>query len=162
MFHELRVSIQTRLTWLALTPEPERELPILVAALRCAAEPDPAAAGLPGPTVDNRQDRLAAAEAKRVDHLVLRGTARSWQRYLHEITALIQAAGPFAPPGTTLAAAEVVLDHHRMLIGLPGGGYRRTATDRDALAALIDTLERSPQQWRYSPDKDHQEGEDKQ
>jgi hypothetical protein len=128
VFHDLRVSAHTRLAWLALTPEPERELPSLVAALRCAREPATAA--------DFATAR--AAEAARVDRLVLHGTARSWRRYLHEITELIRAAGPFAPPDVTLAAAEVVLDHHRMLIGLRGDGYRRTSADRLALIDEID------------------------
>lgn len=149
MFNDLRVSARTRLAWLALTPEPERELPILVAALRCAADPDAADADSSGPCADNRKAGFTAAEAERVDQLVLHGTARSWQRYLHEITTLISTAGPFAAPGTTLAAAEVVLDHHRMLIGLPGGGYRRTAADRAALTDLVGTL------------KNHDEGKDR-
>ncbi|KJY40346.1 hypothetical protein VR46_28170, partial [Streptomyces sp. NRRL S-444] len=39
-----------------------------------------------------------------------------------------------------LLAAEVVLDHHRMLIGLPGTGYGRTAADRAALESAVRTL----------------------
>jgi hypothetical protein len=128
VFHDLRVSAQARLAWLALTPEPERELPSLVAALRCAR----------GPATATDFATAKAAEAARVDRLVLHGTARSWRRYLHEVTELIRMAGPFAPPDVTLAAAEVVLDHHRMLIGLPGDGYRRTAADRAALTTLLD------------------------
>jgi len=135
VFNDLRVSAHTRLAWLALTPEPERELPTLVAALRCAADPAAFTAA-------------RSAEAARVDRLVLHGTARSWRRYLHEITALIRSAGPLAPPDAVLTAAEVVLDHHRMLIGLPGDGYRRTAADRVALIDVIDARNQEQEEGR--------------
>ncbi|MEV5972212.1 hypothetical protein [Streptomyces sp. NPDC051921] len=39
-----------------------------------------------------------------------------------------------------LLAAEVILDHHRMLIGLPGAGYGRTAGDRAALENALRLL----------------------
>jgi len=131
VFNDLRVSAHTRLSWLALTPEPERELPTLVATLRCAAGSAP-----PGSPTAFAAARTA--EAARVDRLVLHGSARSWRRYLHEVTTLIRTAGPLAPPDAVLTAAEVVLEHHRMLIGLPGDGYRRTAADRVALINEID------------------------
>ncbi|MFI8823764.1 hypothetical protein [Streptomyces sp. NPDC053431] len=147
------------LDWLGLTPEPERELPEAVAVLRASAQ------ATPHPTADRA--RLAAAERRRVEHLVLRGSRRGWLRYLAEVTALVTAvtarldepgarkdghafADTDAEPDTTpekdarteaaLLAAEVVLDHHRMLIGLPGAGYSRTAGDRAALESALRLL----------------------
>ncbi|MBC3839399.1 hypothetical protein GXW82_01800 [Streptacidiphilus sp. 4-A2] len=34
----------------------------------------------------------------------------------------------------------MVLEHHRMLIGLPGAGYRETEQDRTVLAATVARL----------------------
>ncbi|MFJ9813177.1 hypothetical protein ACIRTB_33670 [Streptomyces sp. NPDC101158] len=150
------------LDWLGLTPEPERELPAAVAALRAsldtARHPSAGAA------------RLAAAERRRVERLVLRGSRHSWLRYLAEATALVTAvtarldgsrtqadpasaeaiaeapaegdadAGAGATTAAALLAAEVILDHHRMLIGLPGAGYGRTAGDRAALESALRLL----------------------
>lgn len=119
------------LVWLGLTPEPERELPPTVAALRTRA---PGAAAPP---------ELAAAERRRVETLILHGSRRSWLRYLAEVTGLVTAVADGSRPGdprAALLAAEVVLDHHRMLIGLPGPGYGRTAADRTALENAVRTL----------------------
>ncbi|MFE4696440.1 hypothetical protein ACFRIC_05045 [Streptomyces sp. NPDC056738] len=124
------MSARRHLAWLGLTPEPEQELPVAVAALRASA------AGRP-PSV------LVAEERRHVERLVLRGTQRSWLRYLGEVTDLVVAAaeepGP-AGPGPALLAGEVVLDHHRMLIGLPGSGYDRTRAQRQALEHAVDRL----------------------
>ncbi|MCZ0991485.1 hypothetical protein [Streptomyces diastatochromogenes] len=122
------MSARRSLVWLGLTPEPEQELPAAVAALRAPADHRPPAA-------------LVAAERHRVERLVLRGTQRGWLRYLSEVTDLVvEAAAPTATadPRPALVAGEVVLDHHRMLIGLPGAGYVRTATQRrDLERALV-------------------------
>ncbi|WP_432037417.1 hypothetical protein [Streptomyces cucumeris] len=136
------------LVWLGLTPEPERELPAAVAALR----PRPADLSLAA---------LTTAERRRVERLILRGTQRSWLGYLAEVTALVvDAAEADAPAGTdgsaagnrsadgaapadphaALVAGEVVLDHHRMLIGLPGAGYDRAAPQRQALERALHSL----------------------
>ncbi|MEU8824977.1 hypothetical protein [Streptomyces sp. NPDC048636] len=135
------------LVWLGLTPEPERELPAAVAALR----PRPADLSLAA---------LTTAERRRVERLILRGTQRSWLGYLAEVTALVvDAAEEDAPaeedasadgdvsgrgnrsidadPHAALVAGEVVLDHHRMLIGLPGAGYDRAAPQRRALEQAL-------------------------
>ncbi|GGU98100.1 hypothetical protein GCM10010260_37790 [Streptomyces filipinensis] len=124
------MSARRSLVWLGLTPEPEQELPAAVAALRAPAD------GHPPPA-------LVAAERHRVQRLVLRGTQGGWLRYLREVTDLVveAAAGPAATdPRPALVAGEVVLDHHRMLIGLPGTAYARTAAQRrdleEALARL--------------------------
>lgn len=111
-----------KLLWLALTPEPERELPAVVARLRGRGED--------------------SGERRRVDRLILRGTRRSWRRYLDEVTglALAAAAAPGADATAALTAAEVVLDHHRMLIGLPGGDYAATAGSRKELERVVAEL----------------------
>ena len=80
--------------WLSITPEPERELPDAVAALR-------------GSPVE--------AERARVEKLVLRGSRRAWNAYLSEALELARKA----PPGD---AREVVLDviknHDNLKLGL--------------------------------------------
>ena len=67
-----------------------------------------------------------------MERLILRGTGRAWLRYLREVGALVRAVADGAPGDAELAqaAGEVLLDHHRMLIGLPGDGYQRMAADR--------------------------------
>ncbi|WP_328859553.1 hypothetical protein [Streptomyces sp. NBC_00306] len=120
------------LVWLGLTPEPERELPRSVAALR-APRRDTAAV----------PPELADAEHRRVQRLILRGTRRSWLRYLAEVTHLVTAVADGSRPGdrrAALLAGEVVLDHHHMLIGLPGPGYDSTAADRSALEEAVRAL----------------------
>jgi hypothetical protein len=125
-------------TWLGLTPEPERELPAAVATLRrrCAVEAGPAEAPVP-------RDSLSA-ERRRVEGLVLHGTHADWLRYLGEVTALVTRVARRCPDPeagrAALRAAETVLDHHRMLIGLPGPAYDRVATARADLTAAIATL----------------------
>jgi hypothetical protein len=116
-----------RLAWLALTPEPERELPYLAVTLRAGR--DATAAEL-------------RAERGRVERLILRGTGRAWLRYLHEVGALVRAVADGAPGDAELArvAGEVLLEHHRMLIGLPGDGYHRMSGDRRALEAALPRL----------------------
>lgn len=128
-----------RLDWLGLTPEPERELPAAVAALR-ASLPRPPTAPVDGP---DTAAVLEAAERRRVERLILRGSRHSWLRYLAEVTDLVTAVAAGVRPGdraAALLAAEVVLDHHRMLIGLPGAGYGRTAGDRTALEEAVRAL----------------------
>ncbi|MBL1108452.1 hypothetical protein JK361_28335 [Streptomyces sp. 5-8] len=124
------MSARRSLVWLGLTPEPEQELPAAVAALRA-------------PTDETPPPGLVAAERRRVERLVLRGTQRGWLRYLAEVTDLVVAAA--VNPATTdprpaLVAGEVVLDHHRMLIGLPGAGYARTAAQRRDLERALSHL----------------------
>ncbi|MFF8837490.1 hypothetical protein [Streptomyces sp. NPDC015130] len=158
------MSGRRHLDWLGLTPEPERELPAAVAALRASL----GTAHRPPPT----RAELADAERRRVERLVLRGSRHTWLRYLSEATALVTAvavrldeqggegvdtdavavaradsdadadAGADVDTSTAAAllAAEVILDHHRMLIGLPGAGYRRTAGDRAALEGALRLL----------------------
>ncbi|MEU6672356.1 hypothetical protein [Streptomyces sp. NPDC046727] len=127
------MSARRSLVWLGLTPEPEQELPAAVAALRARADDHPPA-------------DLVAAERHRVERLVLRGTHHGWLRYLREVTDLVveAATGPTTTdPRSALLAGEVVLDHHRMLIGLPGAGYARTATQRRDLERALARLRTS-------------------
>ncbi|MFE5482244.1 hypothetical protein [Streptomyces sp. NPDC056527] len=134
------MSARRRLDWLGLTPEPERELPAAVAALRAASQAASGAAYNP-PAV---RAELAAAERRRVERLVLRGSRHSWLRYLAEVTALVTTVAARTSRADDRAAAllagEVVLDHHRMLIGLPGTGYGRTSGDRAVLERAVRTL----------------------
>ncbi|MGW1805701.1 hypothetical protein [Streptomyces sp. NPDC002078] len=113
--------------WLGLTPEPEQELPAAVAALRA-------------PTAGPPPSALVTAERRRVERLVLRGTQRGWLRYLREVTDLVVQVADrpsTTDPGPALLAGQVVLDHHRMLIGLPGAGYARTTTQRRDLERAL-------------------------
>lgn len=113
--------------WLGLTPEPERSLPELLAHLR----DDPTESGL-------------RSERNRVTTLVLRGTSRRWLRYLDRAAALALdvADGTRAgDPELALAVAQVVLEHDRMLIGLPGKAYHRTADRRRRLTRAVAALE---------------------
>ena len=120
------------LVWLGLTPEPERELPDAVAALRARTrQPTP-------PPAD-----LDTAERRRVERLILHGTQRSWLRYLAEVTVLVSAVADGSAEGdpqTALLAGEVVLDHHSLLIGLPGRGYSRSAAQRSDLERAVRIL----------------------
>lgn len=87
-----------------------------------------------------------ASERRRLERLILRGSRRGWLRYLAEVTTLVTAVADGADgPGqgdrpAALLAGEVVLDHHRMLIGLPGTGYATAAGDRAALERAVRTL----------------------
>ncbi|CDO88228.1 hypothetical protein AWC29_20955 [Mycobacterium triplex] len=110
--------------WLGLTPEPERSLPALLAGLQGEA--------------------TVSRERNNVTRLILRGTNRRWLRYLDRAAQLaLDVAGGTreGDPHLALAVAHVVLDHDRMLIGLPGDAYDRTAERRKRLAAAIPELE---------------------
>jgi hypothetical protein len=109
--------------WLGLTPEPERSLPELLAHL---------------------QDSALRSEQGRVTDLVLRGTGRRWLRYLDGAAELAIGVADGSREGDAelaLAVAHVVLEHDRMLIGLPGDAYHRTAARRRRLAEAIEVLE---------------------
>ncbi|OIJ65320.1 hypothetical protein WN71_023860 [Streptomyces mangrovisoli] len=113
-----------------------------MAALRAPAAGGPPAAGT-SPAADGPPPVLVAAERRHVERLVLRGTQRGWLRYLGEVTDLVVSAAEEptpADPAPALLAGEVVLDHHRMLIGLPGPGYERAAAQRQALERAVDRL----------------------
>jgi len=137
-----------QVVWLGLTPEPERELPVAVATLRrrtarqgARRTTRPSAARRPPASA--APAAWTAAERRRIERLILRGTQRGWLRYLSEVTSLVRGVEDGAPPlvvSAALRAAETVLDHHRMLIGLPGPGYDRVAEERAALADAVTDL----------------------
>jgi hypothetical protein len=109
--------------WLSLTPEPEYSLPELLSVL---------------------SDSLVSSEEDQVADLVLRGTGRRWRHYLDRVAELALAIADGTrdgDPELALAVAQVVLEHDRLLIGLPGSAYDRTAERRRRLAEAIDVLE---------------------
>jgi hypothetical protein len=85
-----------RSAWLSITPEPERELPEAVAALRG------------GGSVE--------AERARVERLVLRGSRRAWAKYLAEVAELARAAPPSEARTLVL---DVIDNHDNLKLGLP-------------------------------------------
>ena len=113
-----------RQPWLSVTPEPERELPAAVATLRCGGRP---------------ADEAIAQEAARIEELVLRGSERRWDTYLHGIVSLIDQRAGDADPDVARArkaAIAVIANHHNLLLALPGRGAQRTEADRRRLAQL--------------------------
>jgi hypothetical protein len=113
--------------WLGLTPEPERSLPELLAYLQ-----------------DDPSESAISTEQGRVTDLVLRGTGRRWLQYLDAAAELALGVADGSGDGDAelaLTVAQVVLEHDRMLIGLPGSAYYRTAERRRRLAAAIPVLE---------------------
>jgi hypothetical protein len=72
-------------------------------------------------------------------------------RYLDDVAGLALRVADGSRPGDpdlALALVEVVLEHDRMLIGLPGRAYHRTAPRREALRearqALRDRIAADP------------------
>ncbi|HUA72540.1 MAG TPA: hypothetical protein VMA96_15700 [Solirubrobacteraceae bacterium] len=114
-----------RASWLSVTPEPERELPAAVATLVCGHRPT---------------DRAVADEAARIEQLVLRGSERRWDSYLHQVVELIDQRDGHADPDVAQAreiAIAVIANHHNLLQALPGRGALRTETDRRRLSRLL-------------------------
>ena len=116
-----------RVPWLSITPEPERELPAAVATLRCGAL---------------ATDEAIAGEAVVIEQLVLHGTERRWDSYLHDVVSLIdQRAGDddLDVAQAREVAIAVISNHHNLLLALPGRGASRTESDRRRLAQLLAT-----------------------
>ena len=116
-----------RQPWLSVTPEPERELPAAVATLRCGGRP---------------ADEAIAEESARIEELVLRGSERRWDSYLHDVVSLIDQRTGDADPEVARArevAIAVISNHHNLLLALPGHGAQRTEADRRRLAQLLAT-----------------------
>jgi hypothetical protein len=114
-----------RASWLSITPEPERDLPHAVATLMRGAPPS---------------EDAVADEAARLERLVLRGTQRGWNHYLHRVVELIEERRHDADPDVTRArtlAASVIANHHNLLLALPGRGAQQTEADRRRLAQLL-------------------------
>jgi hypothetical protein len=113
-----------RASWLSITPEPERELPMAVATLAAGRRAGPDA---------------VVAEQARIERLILHGTQRRWLAYLHEVVDLIAAEGVSDDPDVIVArhrATTVIANHHNLLLGLPGPGADITANDSSRLRAL--------------------------
>jgi hypothetical protein len=113
-----------RASWLSITPEPERELPQAVATLVHGP-------GAPAAAV--------SAERARIERLVLHGSERRWLAYLHGVAELVASRAGSDEYEVGLArsrAAAVIVNHHNLLLGLPGSAAARTAQDRKRLAAI--------------------------
>src|SRR5690349_19866034 len=111
-----------RVSWLSITPEPERELPRAVATLLHG----------PGPPAG-----AVAVVQERIERLVLYGSQRQWLGYLHGIVELIETRAGVQDTevaGARARAIAVILNHHNLLLALPGRAAKRTATDRERLA----------------------------
>ena len=116
-----------RASWLSVTPEPERELPAAVATLACGERPS---------------DGAVADEAGEIERLVLHGSQRSWNRYLHRVVGLIETRADDLDPDVARARAlaiRVIANHHNLLLALPGPGAHQTENDRRRLAQLLAT-----------------------
>jgi hypothetical protein len=116
-----------RASWLSVTPEPERELPAAVATLASGAQ-----AG----------EDAVAEEAARVEGLVLGGSRRRWNQYLHRVIGLIEHRAHDSDPDVARArshATRVIANHHNLLLGLPGRGAQKSEADRRRLARLLAT-----------------------
>jgi hypothetical protein len=110
------------LSWLSVTPEPERELPEALATLRQDAFP-------PAPeAVDEERDQI--------EKLILRGRQRDWLAYLSgALDSTERARGSHNPEvlRARAIAREVIANHHNLLLGLPGRAAERTADERRRL-----------------------------
>ena len=124
--------LAARRSWLSITPEPERELPAAVAVLI-------AGHGVPVDAV--RQERL------RLQKVVLRGGLRGWITYLRSVIGLVELRTGTTDPEVLRArsrARAVLVNHHNLLLGLPGAGASLTVHDRARLAELADPEEDRP------------------
>jgi hypothetical protein len=116
-----------RASWLSVTPEPERELPAAVATLEHGGR---------------ATDEAIAVRAAEIERLILRGSERRWDRYMHRVVELIDGRAGDGDPDVAHArdvAIAVVANHHNLLLALPGRGARRTETDRRRLSQLLAT-----------------------
>jgi hypothetical protein len=92
-----------RHVWLSITPEPEQELPRAIATLRSGGAPDRA---------------LVERETARAEALVLRGSRRSWRRYLAEAHALASAADDPDLADARALVEDVVHNHNNLELAL--------------------------------------------
>jgi hypothetical protein len=112
--------------WLSLTPEPESELPRLIATLRegCA---EPAA---------------VRREEARIERLILRGSERRWLGYLQSVVDLVGRRADSSDREVADAvrrAREVVANHHGLLLGVSPNAGRRLTGVRERLLADLST-----------------------
>ncbi len=117
--------------WLSLTPEPERELPPVVAALR--SEDADRTGGHSRPSGEALERERAV-----VEEIVLRGGERDWLAYLSEaVKLLLDSPEVGLSPAQREAALEVLANHHRLLLGLPGDAAERTESERADLERAL-------------------------
>jgi hypothetical protein len=117
------LSTSERNSWLSLTPEPERELPAAVATLRAGGRATPDG---------------VRRERRRAERLVVQGRRRAWLAYLREVVTLIERSDGTAGREVERArkvAIQVIRNHHRLLLGVPGPAAEQTKRDRSALEA---------------------------
>jgi hypothetical protein len=112
-------------SWLSITPEPERELPEAVATLSSGGAPTAEA---------------VTRERARIEQLVLHGSERQWLAYLAGVVELIDRTAASVEGNDLLASAHaralaVIANHHNLLLALPGRAAELTASDRARLAA---------------------------
>ena len=115
-------------SWLSVTPEPERLLPDAVATLR---------AGARAPIAAIEQERT------RVERLVVRARLRDWLAYLSRTLELVERRLDASDPEVVRAretAAELIANHHNLLLGLPGPAAQRTAGERARLQSRASAL----------------------
>jgi hypothetical protein len=109
------------LSWLSVTPEPERELPDALAILRHKGDPSPQ---------DVERERI------RIEALILHGRLRDWLAYLTDAIDAIEATRDTEDPRVAHArevVRDVIANHHNLLLGLPGRAAELTADERRRL-----------------------------
>jgi hypothetical protein len=124
--------LAARRSWLSITPEPERELPAAVAVLIAGH----------GVGVD-----AVGRERLRLETVVLRRGLRGWITYLRSVIGLLELRTGATDPEVVRArrrARAVLVNHHNLLLGLPGAGASLTVHDRARLAELADPEEDRP------------------
>ena len=110
-----------QVSWLSVTPEPERELPAALATMRLGDVPTEAA---------------IEHERAQIERIVLHGGQRDWLAHLSDAVRLIEATEHDSDPAVVHArelAIEVIANHHNLLLGLPGRAAERTAEERKRL-----------------------------
>ncbi len=88
-----------------------------------------------------------ARERSRLQTIVLRRGLRRWLAYLRDVLDLIELRSGDRDPDVVRARARarvVLINHHNLLLGLPGAGAALTTNDRARLAELGDSEERRP------------------
>jgi hypothetical protein len=83
--------------WLFLTPEVEREVPVLLEAI-------------------GQGD--AAAEQERIDRLIAAGTIERWFAYLRDCRRRLELAAPDADPATVARLAAVLREQYLLVPAL--------------------------------------------
>ncbi len=127
------VNVRARFSraWLSLTPEPERELPTAIAALRAGGAP---------------ADDDVRRERRRAQEVVLRGSERSYLDWLADAAGLA-ARVPARDPQVGAAAdtvRDVVTNQAGLLLGLPDRRARRERASRALARAVAGEEDRRP------------------